>query len=259
VTRVWRNLLFGLGLIIALSAPLAARTTVLFTSLPIIWPEAGDIASTLQAMDKPHWAKQVLLRRGGLEAVDRILPGAPNDWPADLLVMIQPRPLASDENVALDRWLRRGGRLLLFADPMLTADSSFALGDRRRPEAIAMLQPLLRHWGLRLDFDAGQHADEHRSDAFGISIPVELPGQLLPVSKTKACTFAVSGIAAQCRIGKGRVLIVADAALFDGRAGAEADSGAVPEAERIAAFEALLAKIEKVATGENRENSGTKP
>jgi len=259
VTRGWRNLLFALGLINGLAAPLAARTTALFTSLPIIWPEAGDIATTLRAMDKPNWAKLVLLRRGDLKAVDRVLPGSPNDWPADLLVMIQPRPLAPDENAALDRWLRRGGRLLLFADPMLTADSGYAFGDRRRPEAIVMLQPLLRHWGLRLDFDADQPAGEHRSDAFGISLPVDLPGQLLPLSDTKACSFAVTGVAAQCRIGKGRALIVADAALFEGRAVAEDEAGAVPEAGHIAAFESLLAKIDGVPAGEIRENSGLKP
>ena len=248
MTRNGRYLACWLGLVVTLTAPLAARTTAIFTSLPIIWPEAEDVASVLSAMDKVHWAKDVLSRRGGVLPIDRVLPDGPEANSADLLVMIQPRALAPDENVALDRWLRRGGRILLFADPMLTADSTFPLGDRRRPQAIAMLQPLLRHWGLRLDFDAEQPAGERRANAFGTDMPVDLPGKLVRIGRRGPCVLAVEGIAARCRIGRGMVLIVADAALFEEQATLADD--------RRAAFESLLARIDGEQGGVNRENSG---
>ena len=66
-------------------------------------------------------------------------------------MMIQPRPLSPQENVALDNWVAAGGRLLLFADPALTEDSAFAIGDRRRPQDVVLLSPILARWGLELE------------------------------------------------------------------------------------------------------------
>ena len=219
----------------AVASPLAARSSGLFTSLPIRWPEASDMSSLLNAMDRPHWALGVLAKEGALRPVDRVMPGPSGLDGLDLLIMAQPRPLAPDENAALDRWLHSGGRLLLFADPLLTADSAFAIGDRRRPEALAMVQPLLRHWGLRMQTDPDQLAGEHNADVFGAAVPVDLPGRLIAVSGAGRCRMAKDGVAALCRIGRGRALIVADAALFD------SPEGKAPD--RAAALTALLARI----------------
>jgi hypothetical protein len=154
--------------------------------------------------------------------------GLPEDG---LLVLIQPRPLSAEENVALDAWVRGGGRLLLFADPMLTAESVYAIGDPRRPEAIAMLSPILRHWGLSAEFDETQSPGPRTLTAFGIEVPVDLPGRFR-ADATAPCHLEAEGFAADCKIGRGRVLALADAALFDG-----------DEAGRGASFGALLALL----------------
>ncbi|MBX9665935.1 hypothetical protein [Novosphingobium sp.] len=136
---------------------------------------------------------------------------------ADLLVA-QPRPLEPAENVALDAWVRGGGHLLLFADPLLTAESRFPLGDPRRPADTVLLGPILAHWGLVLR--------EGRESA-GMPFPVNAPGELsLLAEGPRNCQIKQKGLMAECRIGKGFVLIVADSALLEPADGPEASSRA---------------------------------
>lgn len=205
-------------------------TTIgLSTSLPLVWSEAGDIRGQFAADAPVHWARAELERRGHVVLLDTLAGSAGLPLPTDgLLVLAQPRPLSPDENVALDTWVRKGGRLLLFADPMLTAESDYAIGDPRRPEAIAMLSPILRHWGLDAEFDEAQPRGERLAQAFGVTVPVDLAGRfgLLPGA---SCRLDTQGFAADCRIGEGRAIVLADAAVFDG-----------DDAGRSAAFKALL-------------------
>ena len=63
--------------------------------------------------------------------------------------------------------MRGGGRVLLFADPMLTRHSAFALGDRRRPQDVVLLSPILARWRLELQFDESHLFDSLVSGAFG--------------------------------------------------------------------------------------------
>lgn len=185
----------------------------LFSSLPIYWVEAADIAETLNGKSQAHWV------RSALEEENRLLPldTLDSDELGRLgrLMMAQPRPLAPAENVALDGWVRGGGRLLLFADPMSTEHSRFGLGDRRRPQDTVVLSPILRRWGLELMFDDSQ-PDALRMVRFaGVAIPVRLPGSFRTVSAgaPAECDIGSESVIARCRIGKGAVLIVADAAV----------------------------------------------
>ncbi len=209
----------------------------LVSSLPLVMPEADDIAGMLADRSPPHWALAVLRERGELKPLDS-LAGADGKLPlaADaLLVMAQPWPLAPQENVALDNWVRAGGRVLLFADPMLTFDSRFALGDRRRPQDVVTLSPILTRWGLRLERDEDIAPEPYVVDIGGAAVPVALPGRfaLIPGS---GCALEAHGLLAKCRIGKGRVVALADAALLEER---EDDVGTT----RAAAFRALLSRI----------------
>ena len=213
----------------------AARTAPLrlFTSLPIYWSEAPDIATMLKEEQEPHWARRAIEARRALRPVDAL--GADTLGRGGDLLMIQPRPLAPAENVALDVWVGKGGRLLLFADPALTADSGFALGDRRRPQDIVLLSPILARWGLRLEFDAEQAAGEHAVKLDGVSIPVDLPGRFAAASGGRAdasCRIGQDALLATCGVGKGRVLAIADAALFE----------PVDEPARRSALDALMAR-----------------
>jgi hypothetical protein len=162
------------------------------------------------------------------------------------LLMAQPRGLAAEENVALDNWVREGGRLLLFADPMMTGESRYELGDRRRPQDVALLSPILAHWGLELQFDDGQQPGLALVDHFAAPLPVNLPGQLVADEDRFECVVPDSSVLAHCVLGEGEVLILADAALLD-------IDGPHPGAEE--ALRVLTAHI-FTGFGENAGNAG---
>ena len=187
----------------------------LFTSLPLMWGEHGDIAAMLSESEKKDWVRDTLEQRFALTALDTLdsasLAGL------DRLALIQPRPLAPQENVALDNWVRGGGRLLVFADPMLTRHSDFPIGDKRRPQDVVLISPILKRWGLELHFDEDQPDSERVVQAYGGSFPVRLPGQFVavPPGAPSQCIVSPNGLLAQCTVGKGRVTLFADAAILD--------------------------------------------
>lgn len=191
----------------------------LYTSLPILWGESEDIGGFLGDGQGEHWALGVLRSRGSLVPLDSLADGKGSlrRKRGDLLVLAQPRPLSPVENVALDGWVSAGGRVLLFADPMLTAHSIFALGDARRPQDIAMLSPILARWGLVLEFDEAQRPGERAVNLPEGAVPANLHGRFRPSEGTSngRCAFEAAGFLADCRIGAGRVVAVADAALFE--------------------------------------------
>ncbi len=203
----------------------------LFTSLPILWSEQADLARIVDDDSPPHWARGEIERLGRPVALDTLL----DLGSIDRLIVAQPRALAPDENVALDQWVRQGGKVLLIADPMLTQESAFPLGDRRRPQDIVMLSPIFGRWGLTLHFDEAQQAGEHLAEReiAGASLPVNLPGHFTPGGRghEARCAISPSGLLARCRIGKGHALLLADAALL------EPDDA---QGKRSKAFAALL-------------------
>ena len=215
-------------------AQIPGAPLTLFTSLPIYWPEASDLASTLKGEEPPHWARRAIEADRPLRPVDT-LDAATLGGRRDLL-MIQPRPLSPAENVALDAWVAGGGQLLLFADPALTAHSALALGDRRRPQDIVLLSPILARWGLRLEFATEQAEGEHAvALGEGVAMPVNLPGRFAATTGGRpdaSCRIAMDALLAECRVGRGRVLAIADAALFE----------PVDEPARTRALDALLAR-----------------
>ncbi len=184
----------------------------LMTTLPLIWAEATDLGELLAPKGEVNWVKVELEGRFLLEPLDTLEEGSLARL--DRLVLAQPRALSPGENVALDAWVRGGGRLLLFADPMLTRHSRFAVGDRRRPQDVALLSPILSHWGLELLFDAEQAEGERLIEIEGASVPVALAGSF-GVAPGAACTSAGGGVLVRCRLGKGSVVALADAAVLD--------------------------------------------
>lgn len=187
------------------------RTVGLFTSLPILWNEADDIKGMIDPPSAPHWARAVLESNGKVIPLDTLLQLEP----VDLLVVAQPRPLVPEENVALDAWVRAGGHLLMFADPMLTQESAFALGDRRRPQDVALVSPILARWGLELQFDDTQPGGLRESAGEGL--PINLAGtfKAIPGGHEADCAIARDGLIARCGIGQGQATLVADAALLE--------------------------------------------
>lgn len=174
------------------------------------------MAGLLREDEAPHWARAALRQRGKVEALDTL---AGPDGPGRLgalhrLVIAQPRPLGPAENVALDAWVRGGGHLLLLADPALTEESAFPVGDPRRPQAVVLLSPILSHWGLDLQFADGQPYGERDAEVMGAHVPVNLPGHFATRGQTN-CRLWSDGLVVTCAIGQGRVVALADAAVLE--------------------------------------------
>lgn len=179
----------------------------LMGTIPLYWGEEGAFGDRLSGNATHHWARAQLEARYTLHPLDTLSEASLADL--DFLLLAQPRALSGPENVALDEWVRGGGQLLLFADPLVTGESRFPIGDRRRPQGVILLSPILGHWGLQLEFD------DTRPEGVALAggkIPVNLPGAFVSAGD---CTVESDGLVARCAIGQGRVLAVADSAVLD--------------------------------------------
>lgn len=173
---------------------------MLLTSLPLVFGERLSLeeggSKTLEALESRY----------------QVVPIAVTDEKSlnqgSILLMAHARAQPAEDLVALDAWVRRGGRLLLLADPLLEWHSERPLGDRMRPAPMFPDTGLLAHWGLRLD------APELRGTA------VRRLGErkvltISPGSLFGRCSISGDRFVADCRIGEGRAIVVADADFLD--------------------------------------------
>lgn len=143
-----------------------------------------------------------------LAAVDRVRL----DDLASLLV-IQPRALVPEELVAVDRWVRQGGRAVLLVDPDLRWADARPLGHPLRAPPISLLGPLLDHWGLTLaPAPARSTADpvQRRFVEDGRMIQTASASHFIP-GQAAHCTLSSGGLVARCMVGRGSAVLVADA------------------------------------------------
>ena len=179
-------------------APDAAKPELfLLTPLPILWGESFGL-------DQPG--------SPALKALEEAYRVTPVDLPSQvpdgaLLLAAQPRALPAEELQRLDAWVRRGGRLVLLADPMLEWPSERPLGDPRRAPVAFPDTGLLQHWGLRLD--APDERGPRQSALGGDQVLAGSPGSLARIGG--GCAVADQGLLARCRVGRGRAAIIADA------------------------------------------------
>ena len=194
----------ALGLAAIRRPPAPAERTVaavrprllLLTSLPLLFNEdfglQGSGSPALKAL-RSHYAVVPISVADGAELAK-----------GRLLLMAQPRAQTAENLVVLDTWVRRGGRLLLLADPMLEWPSKLPLGDLTRPPANFMDTGLLSHWGLTLQMpDRRGKAERGLS---GRQIVTMSPGAL-----NGACALSSDRLVARCQIGRGEAVVVADA------------------------------------------------
>ena len=207
-----------------------------FSTLPIYWGEDA-FGAMLDGSAKPDWVREEMETRLTMVPLDTLEAEALAGLKR--VVLAQPRALAPSENMAFDAWVRKGGRAVIFADPMLTRHSHYPIGDRRRPQDVVLLSPILDHWGLTLTFDDAQPVEEQSVALNGVDIPVRLAGrlQLAPAPAAGDCTLHADRLAARCAIGGGHVLVIADAAVFDW------EGDAPPPPERRAALWQTLATL----------------
>ncbi len=164
--------------------PAAKRPDLLLlTSLPLVFGEQfslqGGGSPALKALDTRY----------------RVVPISVTD-PAELgkgrlLLMAHPLAQPAEDLVALDQWVRSGGRVLLLADPMLEWPSSRPLGDPLRPPPMFMDTGLLAHWGLRLDAPDERGAKAEKLGGYDVLTvsPGSLYGRLRHQRRPAGCTL----------------------------------------------------------------------
>lgn len=186
----------------------------LFTTLPLLWGENADFGAMLDNSAAPDPARVAIEAHYRLEPLDLLDEAALAGL--DRLLLVQPRILSGGENVALDNWVRAGGHALVFADPLLTRHTIFPIGDKRRPQDIALLSPILARWGLEL-VEPEEGRQRRSAAVLGQEVALDHAGTLaLKAHDAPAeCTLESDALVARCVVGKGRVTVVADAAMFD--------------------------------------------
>ena len=119
-----------------------------------------------------------------------------------------------EDLVAVDSFVRRGGAVLIFADGLLSWPSAFPVGDSRNPPVTSLLSPLLDHWGVTLDAPAGLRQEPVDILDGLMRLALFSPGRLR-VAADSPCRVGLDGLVANCRIGRGRVSIIADADMLN--------------------------------------------
>lgn len=176
------------------------------TALPLVWGE-GDTADILQGRSRRSETLKRLDARFDVRAIDMV---SAKTLRHDIAILAQPRRLSSRELVTFDKWVRRGGRAMIFADPELLGSSNYPLGDNRRAPPVTLLDPLFKHWGVDL------------GDSDKVIRTVTVGGTKVAFAGAASWTFgsncaAIIPEAIDCRIGKGRVILVGDADILDAR------------------------------------------
>lgn len=177
---------------------------LLMTALPLVWGEGG----AFDPNSRPDPAFTLLEREFEIRPIDAIEPQALAG--ARLMLLAQPRLLAPEELVALDAWVREGGRALILTDPRLGHAGPWRPGDVRRPPDRGLLGPLLDHWGIRLEAPGGEGSSERYVG--GRRLLLHSSGSF--VAQGPACRVAADPALARCRIGGGEAMLVADADLL---------------------------------------------
>ncbi|WP_069336262.1 Gldg family protein [Sphingobium yanoikuyae] len=194
-------LLLGFGPARPISSQPDRPVLAVITALPLFWEEGG--AGTRR--DAP--IVTLLRSRFEVRPIDDVRALAASGAP--VLLLAQPRPMTPQALVALDRWVRDGGRLLLLTDPHLRWPSGLPLGDRRRAPMVGTLGPLLAHWGVR----GGAVRDREIRHFLPDGRLLTMAG-MQPLSSGGRQEVAVP---LPLRIGRGEVLLLGDADLIDDR------------------------------------------
>jgi len=123
------------------------------STLPVLGSSAPPFVMPGQRpRQEPPWMAFADLRE---DYTVRDLSPAPDRIDPDIntLVVIHPKDMPEKAQYAIDQFLLRGGRLLVFVDPMSVADleASPAQQPFMRPESSSNLEKLFKAWGVTYD------------------------------------------------------------------------------------------------------------
>lgn len=180
----------------------------LMSSIPLVLGEV-NVEQMAQGKSNPSAAYLSLKEHYDIIPVDAI-----DDRLSQfkMLLMAQARPLSSSELVALDKWVREGGGLIILSDAALQWHSEYALGDKRRPIFASLLSPLFAYWGLEqlLLLD---NPNEQILTMDDYQITTVTPSEWALKgndAKDVECNLSDNKLEADCRVGKGRAILIGD-------------------------------------------------
>ncbi len=202
------------GLLAALYRPAAAAADApaltMLTGLPLRWSGGGDIGAMIaEGMnDDPALAR--LAAAGPVSLVDSLADHVPP--PGGALLLAHPRALAPQELVAIDAFVRGGGRAVVLADALSGWPARHPLGDPRNPPVTSLLTPLLDHWGITLAAPAAAEGPSLPVDVDGLRLRLFSAGRFdrLPLQ----CQAFAGRRVARCPIGTGEAWLAGDADLL---------------------------------------------
>jgi hypothetical protein len=171
---------------------------LVLTGLPLLFPDT----MSLSAPAPP--AAKALRSRYRLTPISVADSASLKSHP--LLFMAQSRAQPPEDLVALDDWVRAGGKVLLLADPALQWPTERPLGDPLGPPFAFADTGLLAHWGLTLE--GTDDLGSRQVKIAGETLRTRSPGAL--TSTSPACSVEDRGLLAECEVGKGRVIVIAD-------------------------------------------------
>ena len=181
---------------------------LLMTGLPLVWGEGGPF----ERESRPAAIYTALQSEFAIRPIDYLDESSLRG--SRLLLLAQPRALEPRELVALDAWVRAGGRALILADPHLAWPTRFAPGDARRPPPATTLRPLLEHWGVTLSASPGSGIGAVQRGEGGIRrrLVMQEAGRFRLIGV--GCRHAGAEWMVDCEIESGRVRLIADADLM---------------------------------------------
>lgn len=193
----------------AIGAPHAPPNVVLLTALPLA-SGGDDISAQLNGDTQDGAALAFLRRTTRLTTIVSIDAAVLAE--ADAILLAHPATLQPQELVALDTWVRSGGRAVILADGLSSWADAHDPGDPRAPPVTSLLGPLLTHWGVELDAPELLAEQAAIASDSGRRLGFFSPGRFR-LSRT-GCRLAMDGVVAECRVGGGSALLVADADLL---------------------------------------------
>lgn len=207
---------FGAGhaLLAALYSPAEASAdapaVTMLTGLPLRWSANSSIAAMIAEGTNDDPALARLAAAGPVSLVDSLADHVPP--PGGTLLIAHPRALAPQELVAIDAFVRGGGRAVVLADALSGWPARHRLGDPRNAPITSLLTPLLDHWGVTLGAAPGGKSEVLPVDVDGARLRLFSAGRLdrLPPQ----CRAYAQRHAARCRIGEGEVWLIGDADLL---------------------------------------------
>jgi hypothetical protein len=190
--------------------PAAGAPVTMLTGLPLRWSANSDMAAMIAEGMSDDPALQRIEAAGPVRLIDSLIDHPPA--PGGTLFLAHPRALAPRELVAVDAFVRGGGRAVILADALSGWSARHPLGDPRNPPVTSLLTPLLDHWGVTLGAAPAGERKPLAADVGGARLRLFSAGRFERFPAT--CQAYAGRRIVHCRIGDGEAWLVGDADLI---------------------------------------------